>query len=107
MQLVLALATMAASVPNGLTSSPMFDSVLFLLRPFVPAALSGPDAQFYLTGVFTSAMTLALAGVPAALFERLRGAPASTIGSLLVWLAAALGLGAPGILGLAGYYSIE
>jgi hypothetical protein len=92
---------------NGLDVSPLYDPVFFLLRPFVPPPVSYPAVLYYVTTVFIAAMTLALAGIPAALFERWRGHRRSTRLSLGIWLAFALILSLPGILGASGYFSIE
>lgn len=103
----LLLATLTASTFNGAPSSPLFDSVLYLLRPALAPLPVGSEALFYLTPVFISVVTLALAGIPAAIWERTRGLARSTSGSMLVWLLATLILALPGILGAFGYYEIE
>ena len=53
---------------------------------------------FYLTSVAISLMTLLLAGIPAALYERVRGLQQSTPGSLAIWLLATALLTLPAIL---------
>ena len=62
--------------------TPLFDGELF----------------YYLTSVAISLMTLLVAGIPAALYERVRGLPQSTPGSLTIWLLATLLLTLPAIL---------
>lgn len=83
---VLLVATAAASLLNGQAFSPVFDPVFFLLRPFVVGTfLATPLVFFYLTSIFTSLMTLLIAGIPAALYERLRGHTGSTPISIGIW----------------------
>jgi len=104
---VLLVAAAAASLVNGMHFSPLFDPVFFLLRPFVVPLLSSPLVLFYLTSIFISVMTLLIAGVPAAIYERVRGHAESTPVSIGIWFAATLLLALPGILGAAGYFHIE
>lgn len=99
--LLLALIAVAA-MPNGLFFSPLFDSFLY----YVPRAASvfflrGQEVTFYLTGIVLWLFTLVLAGIPAALYERIRGAKESTLASLLIWLVTALVLSIPSFMALA------
>jgi hypothetical protein len=83
---VLLLATAATSLLNGQGFSPVFDPVFFLLRPFIAGTfLSTPLVFFYITSIFISLMTLLLAGVPAAIYERVRGHTNSTPVSIGLW----------------------
>lgn len=99
---VLLLATAGLSLLNGMHFSPLFDPVLFLLRPFVAGILSSPLVLFYLTSIFIALMTLLLAGIPAAIYERIRGHETSTPISLGVWFAATFLLALPGLMGAIG-----
>ncbi len=99
---VLLVATAGISLLNGQASSPLFDPVLFLLRPFVASFLSSPLVLYYVTSIFISLMTLLLAGVPAAIYERLRGHAESTPASLGIWLVATFVLSLPGLKGVLG-----
>ncbi|MFM9938046.1 MAG: hypothetical protein ACKVP7_00955 [Hyphomicrobiaceae bacterium] len=99
---VLLVATAAVSLINGASVSPLFDPVFFLLRPFVAQIASSPLVLFYMTSIFLSAMTLLLAGVPAAIYERLRGETDSTPISIGIWLIATILLSIPGLMGLLG-----
>lgn len=103
------LLTMAAgaSLLNGMHFSPLFDPVLFLLRPFVASILSSPIILFYLTSIFISMMTLLVAGIPAALYERFKGHTQSSPISVGIWLVSTLLLALPGILGAIGYFHVE
>lgn len=104
---VLLVAAAAVSLVNGMHFSPLFDPIFFLLRPFVAPILSSPLVLFYLTSIFISVMTLVVAGVPAALYERLRGQSQSSPVSIGIWFAATVVLALPGILGATGYFDIE
>ena len=104
---VLLVAAAAASLLNGMHFSPLFDPVFFLLRPFVAPVLSSPLVLFYLTSIFISVMTLVIAGIPAAIYERVRGHAESTPLSIGIWLVATLVLALPGILGAFGFFTIE
>jgi len=93
------LATVALAAVNGLDVSPAFDAVSFWLYTFARGSpLFDGEVFFYLTSVAISAMTLLLAGIPAALYERVRGLAQSTPGSLAIWLLATLFLSLPTIL---------
>jgi uncharacterized membrane protein len=104
---VLLVATAGLSLVNGMHFSPLFDPVLFLLKPFVTPLLSSPLVLFYLTSLFISVMTLVLSGIPAAIYERARGQETSTPFSLGIWFVATLLLALPGLLGAAGYFDVE
>ena len=104
---VLLAAAVVAALANGLHSSPFFDPVLFLLRPAVPSVLAEPRAIFYFTSLFIPVMTLLIAGIPAAIYERARGYARSTPVSFGIWLVATLLLALPGLLGAIGFFDIE
>lgn len=104
---VLLVATAAVSLVNGMHFSPLFDPIFFLLRPFVAPLLSSPLVLFYLTSIFISVMTLVIAGIPAAIYERARGHAESSPVSIGIWFAATIVVALPGLLGAAGYFDIE
>lgn len=90
---------MALALVNGLDVSPAFDSVSFWLYTFARGSpLFDGEVFYYLTSLVISAMTLLLAGIPAALYERARGFTQSTPGSLSIWLLATFLLTLPTIL---------
>jgi hypothetical protein len=92
-------ATVGIAIVNGLDFSPVFDSVSFWLYGFArESPIYSGELFFYLTSVAISLMTLLLAGIPAALYERVRGLQQSTPGSLTIWLLATLLLTLPAIL---------
>jgi hypothetical protein len=92
-------ATAALAIVNGLDFSPVFDSVSYYLYSFARSSpLFDAEVFFYLTSLAISLMTLLLAGIPAALYERVRGLQQSTPASLTIWLLATLLLALPAIL---------
>ena len=96
---LLLAAMVGVSLVNGLDVSPVFDAVSFYLASFARnSPLFHADAFYYLTSLSISVMTLLFAGIPAALYERVRGLPQSTPGSLASWLLATLLLTLPVIL---------
>jgi len=96
---VLLVATAATSLLNGQGFSPIFDPIFFLLRPFIAGTfLSTPLVFFYITSLFISLMTLLIAGVPAAIYERFRGFPGSTPVSIGIWFIATALLSFPAVL---------
>jgi hypothetical protein len=97
---VLLVATAGLSLLNGMHFSPLFDPIFFLVRPFAPGFFSSmPMLLFYFTSLLISLTTLLLAGVPAALYERIRGLKDSTPVSLGIWFATTLILTLPGLMG--------
>lgn len=100
---VLLIAVAGISLLNGMHFSPYFDPVFILLKPFIAGTLlTTPLVLFYLTSIFISLMTLLIAGIPAALYERLRGLKESTATSIGIWLAGTLLLALPSLLSMAG-----
>lgn len=100
-------AGLAVATVNGLISSPLYDPVAFLIRPFVGPWLANGMALPYTVTVFLAGLTWLMAGVPAAVYERVGRRGLSTWVSLAIWLVAAIALATPGLLGLAGYFSID
>ena len=99
---ILLIAAAAVSLVNGMHFSPYFDPVFVLFRPFIAGTLlSTPLVLFYLTSIFISLMTLLIAGVPAALYERFRGETESSAVSLGIWLGGTILLALPSFLALA------
>lgn len=97
---VFLVAAAGLSLLNGMHFSPYFDPVAILLKPFVAGTfLASPLVFLYLASLFISLMTLLIAGIPAALYERFSGAKESTSISLGIWLVATLLLSLPSLLG--------
>ena len=100
---VLLLATVGLSIFNAMPFSPLYDSVAYFLYLFTRgSAYSRPDVLAYMTSLFMSVLTLLLAGIPAAVYERIRGLKESTPLSLVIWLVAAALLAFPAIMRLMG-----
>jgi hypothetical protein len=92
-------ATVGLALVSGLDLSPAFDAVSFYLASFGRnSPLFHPELFYHLTSLAISAMTLLLAGIPAALYERMRGLQTSSPVSLAIWLVATLLLALPVIL---------
>jgi hypothetical protein len=97
------VAIAALSLVNGMHFSPWFDPVAILLRPFLAGTFFGtPLVSLYITSFFISAMTLLIAGVPAALYERFRGGSETSPTSLYIWLVATILFTAHALLAAAG-----
>jgi hypothetical protein len=100
----LLLATVACALFNGFGPSPVFDGVDYMLGialrgyPYMTRAV----IYTYVTPLAIALVTLAIAGIPAALYERIRGLQSSTAVSLALWLAAALLLTLPAIMRAVG-----
>src|SRR5262245_34084476 len=85
----LLLGTAGLAIVNGLPLTAFFDSVSYILYLFSRGSLFiDRDALFHATSVFIAVMTFLIGGIPAAIYERLRGLPESTPASLGLWLAA-------------------
>jgi hypothetical protein len=92
-------ATVGLALVSGLDLSPAFDPVSFYLASFGRnSPLFHPELFYYLTSLAISAMSLLLAGIPAALYERVRGLQTSSPASLAIWLVGTLLLALPVIL---------
>ncbi len=71
----------------GMHFSPYFDPAFLLVKFFGPAFFVGsPLLLFYFTSLLVSVTALILAGVPAAIFERMTGRTRSDAVSLGIWL---------------------
>ena len=91
------LACVLLALFNGSLYSPIYDSVDQVLYLFSRSSLHlGPlPLQPYRTSIFIAAMTLLIAGIPAALYERIRGLKESTPLSAAVWFLMTLLLTVP------------
>jgi hypothetical protein len=99
-----------ALVIESATYSPVFDSVSYYVSTFAQGSyfdafvrgvlLASPQLYQSVTSVFIAAMTLLIAGIPAAIYERVRGLKSSTPVSLGIWLAVAVLLSLPTIMQL-------
>lgn len=90
---VLLIATAGVSLLQGMPWSPALFPVVVLLKSLLAGSFLGsPLVITYLGSMLASALTLVLAGVPAALYERMKGSQTSTTPSLLIWLGCTLAL---------------
>jgi hypothetical protein len=100
---ILLLATVALSTLNAMPFSPLYDSVAYFLYLFTRgSAYVRPDVLAYLTSLLMGLLTLVVAAIPAAAYERIRGARESTLVSLAIWLVAAALLALPAAMRLMG-----
>ena len=109
-------ATCLVAIANGFIASPYLDSVAYLLYLLLgkseitssllsllgrkSAVLNSVAA--YLAPALIAVMTLAIAGIPAAIYERIRRLTYSSTTSLAIWLAATVLLSLPVLLSLLG-----
>jgi hypothetical protein len=97
---LLLVATIALALFNGFGLSPMFDAVDYMLGvtlrgyPYMTRAV----IYAYVTPLAIAVTTLAIAGIPAAVYERVRGLKSSTAVSLGIWLVAAALLAMPALI---------
>jgi len=100
---VLLVLLAGLSLLNGTYASPWLDPAFFLLGPFAASfGVSSPLVLLYLTSLFVSLLTLLLAGIPAAIFERTRGLDDSTPASLGIWAGGVALLSLPTVIGFFG-----
>ena len=100
---ILLAATLGLAAFNGMPLTPLFDSVSYVLYLFTRgSSYIGRDLLFYLTSLFIAVLTLLVGGVPAALYERIRGLQESTHVSLGIWLVATALLALPAAMHVTG-----
>lgn len=93
---VLLVATAGLSLLNGMHFSPLFDPVLFFVQRLAPGFF-GPILLFYFNSLLISITTLLIAGIPAAIYERVMGHKDSTAVSLGIWFIGTLLLTLPSL----------
>ena len=94
----LVAATAGLAVVNGLPVTPLFNSISYILYLFTRgSSFFGGDVLFYATSVVIAVMTLLIGGIPAAIYERIRGLQESTPVSLGIWLVATALLALPAL----------
>jgi hypothetical protein len=102
---LLLAATAGLAVVNGLPLTPLYDSISYILYLFTRgSAFVSQDLLFYLTSLFIAVMTLLIAGIPAAIYERIRGLQESTTASLGIWLVATALLALPALKSATGLW---
>jgi uncharacterized membrane protein (DUF2068 family) len=91
-------AVAAVALFNGSKWSPFYDPIAYMMHLNLRAYQLVSARTLYETATVPIALlTLMLAGVPAALYERARGMQASSLVSLSIWLAATVLLTLPTI----------
>lgn len=97
---LLLLAAGSCALGNYLIPTPLSDAVGQVLGIAMRGypLMTPARVQEYVTPAAISIMTLLIAGIPAAVYERLRGLKTSTPASLFIWLVAAVLLTLPTIM---------
>lgn len=91
------------ALTSGMHFSPYFDYVYILLLPIARGLMiTSPLITLYLASLVTATSALVLAGVPAAIDERLRGVTTSDSRSLSIWLAGSALIALPALLAAGG-----
>ncbi len=99
----LVAATVGLAVVSGLPVTPFFDSISYILYLLTRgSSFIGGDALFYATSAAIAVMTLLIGGIPAAIYERIRGLQESTPVSLGIWLVATALLALPALRSVTG-----
>ena len=100
---LLLLVTVALTTFNAMPFSPSYDAVAFYLYLFTRRSANlPPDVLAYATSLFLGLLTLLVAGIPAAAYERIRGLKESTLVSVAIWMITAALLALPAALRLLG-----
>jgi hypothetical protein len=95
------VAIAGLSLANGTHLSPFFDPAFLLFRNFAPAFfITSQVLVFYFTSLFLATFTLLVAGVPAAIYERVKGEKQGSITSMIIWLVCLIPLTLPSIMAL-------
>jgi hypothetical protein len=89
---------------NGMHFSPYFDPAFILLKPFIQVTFftSSPIIIFYFTSLVVATLCIMIAGVPAAIYERVRGLKRSNAISFGIWFAGVALITLPTIMKLGG-----
>jgi hypothetical protein len=91
------------AVLNGMHFSPWYDAAFLLARPFLVNGfwITSPIIAFYLTSLMLSTLSVMIAGIPAAIFERVTGRTESDTTSLYIWLGTMVVITIPALLAAA------
>ena len=86
----------ALAVAHGAILSPLYDFVSYFVSAFSRRTMFyHPQVQEIFPSVLIALFTLLLGGIPAAIYERVRGLPQSSSASMLIWLLTTMLITAP------------
>jgi hypothetical protein len=93
------VALMAVGMLNGIFSPFFVITSQVMITAIMPLLiLAGPRVTAFLASLIAATATIMLAGVPAALFERITGRRETDTASYAIWLTAAVVIGLPALL---------
>jgi hypothetical protein len=93
------VALMAVGMLNGIFSPFFVITSQVMITAIMPLLiLAGPRVTAFLASLIAATATIMLAGVPAALFERLTGRRETDTASYAIWLTAAVVISLPALL---------
>jgi hypothetical protein len=94
-----AAAIAAFGLLNGMFSPILLFNARQAVLTVAPGILvSSPSIVYYLASLLGALFTIIVSGVPAALYERMRGHQASTLVSMWIWVAVIAYLSLPAIM---------
>lgn len=97
------LGIASLSLLNGMHFSPFFEHAVILFGPILRGfSITSPVITFYLTSLLMAVSSVMIAGIPAAIFERVTGRQQSDSTSLLIWLVSIFLLALPSLARLLG-----
>jgi hypothetical protein len=86
----------ALAVVHGAIFSPLYDFVSYFVSAFTRRTIFyHPQVLENFPSVLIAVFTLLLGGIPAAVYERVRGLRESTTASMLIWLVTTIVITAP------------
>lgn len=93
------VALMAVGMLNGIFSPFFVITSQVMITAIMPLLiLAGPRVTAFLASLIAATATIMLAGVPAALFERITGRRETDTASYAIWLMAAVVISLPALL---------
>jgi hypothetical protein len=93
------VALMAVGMLNGIFSPFFVITSQVMITAIMPLLiLAGPRVTAFLASLIAATATIMLAGVPAALFERITGRRETDTASYAIWLTAAVVISLPALL---------
>ena len=93
------VALMAVGMLNGIFSPFFVITSQVMITAIMPLLiLAGPRVTAFLASLIAATATIMLAGLPAALFERITGRRETDTASYAIWLTAAVVISLPGLL---------